>query len=92
MHLNTLFHYNWRWLTAVSLAGDEDYIKKRQEAQAARHKTAGSMAGHRQDFANEVSDGFAGIFAKPMAGFSEVRLCPCLSHFQNDLSEALVGA
>jgi hypothetical protein len=55
-----------------SHTGDEEYIKKRQEQQQARLKSSTTLAQNRQDFANEVSEGLVGIFAKPMAGFSEV--------------------
>jgi len=73
----------------VQLSGDEEYIKKRQEAQSARLKqTSTNMAQGRQDFANEVSEGFMGIFAKPLAGAREGGA----SGFFSGLGKGLLGA
>jgi len=56
----------------VQMSGDDDYIKKRQEAQSARQKkTNVNHTKDRQDLSEQLSDGFMGIFAKPMAGARE---------------------
>lgn len=68
----------------VQLTGDDEYIKKRRAAE--RRDASGQGAG--TDFANEVSEGFSGIFAKPMAGYAEGGA----SGFFKGLGNGLLGA
>jgi len=70
----------------VQLTGDDEYIKKRRAAE--RKDAGGQRQGAGTEFANEVSEGFSGIFAKPMAGYAEGGA----SGFFKGLGNGLLGA
>eukprot|EP00960_Hanusia_phi_P051532 760853-Hanusia_phi.AAC.10 len=73
----------------VQLSCDSDYAQKRQENQNQRQKQGSSnLAQARQDAFNEMSEGFMGIFAKPMAGAREGGA----SGFFSGLGKGLLGA
>mmetsp|Transcript_45817 Transcript_45817/g.71794 ORF Transcript_45817/g.71794 Transcript_45817/m.71794 type:complete len:623 (-) Transcript_45817:24-1892(-) len=73
----------------VQLSGDEDYIKKRQDAQSARVKAKQTnISKERNDLATEASDGLMGIFAKPLAGAREGGA----TGFLSGLGKGLLGA
>lgn len=71
----------------VQLSCDSDYVKKRADAQSQRLKQ-GTNLSNDNTLTSEVSDGFMGIFAKPMAGAREAGA----SGFFSGLGKGLLGA
>lgn len=70
----------------VQLSCDSDYVKKRADAQSQRLKTGTKLSS--DNTLSEFSDGFMGIFAKPMAGAREAGA----SGFFSGLGKGLLGA
>ena len=71
----------------VQLSCDSDYVKRRADAQSQRLKQGTNLSTD-STVSDSVSDGFMGIFAKPMAGAREAGA----SGFLSGLGKGLLGA